>query len=248
MGRRKREPPPAFATIRPTWDKNHYVMLFDDMLDSPAYIALSAHAKEAYVILRQEYKGPYTGSEIICPYSTFAKKGMRANTLSRALTELEYFGFIHIDHGGLEHLPNRYRFSEDWKKIKTKEDVDKVKAAFKEEMDRRKKVRKKPKEDIPPDGIYIRSNESVSKREEKNRQIDNESDSNRPYQIPSQLTEPIPMQLAETVVGNDFQRQPTTSEDDPGIIDLQLLKALVEGRPQETNEKLTEPIPTEKRH
>ena len=57
MGRRKREPPPAFATIRPTWDKNHYVMLFDDMLDSPAYIALSAHAKEAYVILRQEYKG-----------------------------------------------------------------------------------------------------------------------------------------------------------------------------------------------
>ena len=248
MGRRKREPPPAFATIRPTWDKNHYVMLFDDMLDSPAYIALSAHAKEAYVILRQEYKGPYTGSEIICPYSTFAKKGMRANTLSRALTELEYFGFIHIDHGGLEHLPNRYRFSEDWKKIKTKEDVDKVKAAFKEEMDRRKKVRKKPKEDIPPDGIYIRSNGSVSNRDEKSGQITNESDSNRAEEDIPQLTKAIASQVTDPIVGNENQGKDPPEGPPAERIDLQLLKALVEGMSQDQHETLTEPIATEIRH
>ena len=248
MARRKRQPPPAFATIRPTWDRNPYVMLFKDLLNSPAYIALSAHAKEAYTILREEYKGPETGPKVKCPYSTFQKKGMRANTVSRAIIQLEFFGLIKVEHGGLEHQPSIYHFSEDWKKIKTKEDVDNIRKQFKEHMDKKKKAADRLKETDPPDGIYIRSNESVSKREEKNGQINNEIDSNRPYQIPSQLTEAIPIQVAEAVVENDFQRQPTTSEDDPGIIDLQLLKALVEGRPQETNEKLTEPIPTEIRH
>ncbi len=67
MGRRKKVPPPAFATIRPTWDKNPYVMLFKDLLSSPAYIALSAHAKEAHTILREEYKGPETDPKVKCP-------------------------------------------------------------------------------------------------------------------------------------------------------------------------------------
>lgn len=149
LGRRKKIPPPAFATIRPTWDKNHYVMFFDELLNSPAYIALSSTAKETCTILMQEYKSPETGPKVNCPYSTFQKKGMRA------IIQLKFFGFIKVEHGGLEHQPSIYHFSEDWKKIKTKEDVDKVKAAFKEEMNRRKKVKKQPKEDIPPDGIYI---------------------------------------------------------------------------------------------
>ena len=55
MGRKKKSPPPSFATAG-TWH-THYVVLFDDLLNSPAYIALSAAAKEAYTILMQEYKG-----------------------------------------------------------------------------------------------------------------------------------------------------------------------------------------------
>lgn len=139
--RKKRSPPPTFATIRGTWEGNPYCMLFKDQLDSPAYIALSASAKEAYTILREEYKGPYTGNVVICPYSTFQEKGMRPNTLSRALLMLEIFGFIKVDHGGLEHQPNRYHLVEDWKDIRTPEDVKEAQKEFKEAINRKSRAK-----------------------------------------------------------------------------------------------------------
>ena len=142
--KKKRSPPPAFATRKGFWQSNHYVMLFDDLLDSLAYINLSAHAKEAYTILMQEYKGDYTGSKVICPYSTFMEKGIRPNTLSGAIMQLEVFGFIEVDHGGLEHRPSVYHFSEDWKKIVTKRDVEDAKASLRDLKERKSKVRDKP--------------------------------------------------------------------------------------------------------
>lgn len=132
MGRKKRSPPPSFATRKGTWERNHYVMLFDDLLDSPAFINLSSSAKEAYVILMEEYRGEFTGSKVICPYSNFEKKGMRPNTLSTALLQLEVFGFIKVDRGGLEHKPNIYHLVDDWKRIETDEDVETAKNAFKD--------------------------------------------------------------------------------------------------------------------
>ena len=248
MGRRKKVPPPAFATIRPTWDKNPYVMLFKDLLNSPAYIALSAHAKEAYTILREEYKGPETGPKVKCPYSTFQKKGMRPNTVSRAITQLEFFGFIRVEHGGLEHQPSIYHLSEDWKKIKTKEDVENIRKQFKEHMDKKKKAADRLKETDPPDGIYIRSNGSVSNRDEKSGQITNESDSNRTEDSIPQLTKAIASQVTDPIVGNENQGKVPPGEVPAERIDLQLLKALVEGIPQNQHETLTEPIATEKRH
>lgn len=139
--RKKRSPPPPFATSKGTWERNPYTLLFQDQLDSPAYIGLSASAKEAYTILREEYKGPIFGSTVICPYSTFQKKGMRPNTLSRALLMLETFGFIKIDHGGLEHQPNRYTFSEAWKDIKTDEDVRTVQERLNEAIARKNRAK-----------------------------------------------------------------------------------------------------------
>ena len=139
--RKKRSPPPAFATSKGTWERNPYCLLFYDMLNSPAYIELSASAKEAYTILREEYKGPLTGDTVICPYSTFQSKGMRPNTLFRALIMLEVFGFIKVDHGGLEHQPNRYTFSEGWKSIRTDEDVKAVREKFNDIIDRKSRVR-----------------------------------------------------------------------------------------------------------
>ena len=61
MARKKqvKTPPPKFAT-EGTWHM-HHVIFFDDQLTSPAYIALSANAKEVYTILRMQYKGSYTG-------------------------------------------------------------------------------------------------------------------------------------------------------------------------------------------
>ena len=144
MRKKSRTPPPAFATKKRAWERNHYVMLFDDQLDSPAYINLSSSAKMAYTILRQEYKGEYSGAKVICPYSTFEKKGMRANTLSYALLQLEVFGFIKVDHGGLEHKPNIYYFSEDWKKVETEADVEEAKARFKELKGRKLRAPREP--------------------------------------------------------------------------------------------------------
>ena len=93
----KIDPPPKFATGG-AWH-THHVILFDDLLNSPAYVALSSTAKEAYTILMQEYKGKFTNNTVKCPYSTFKAKGMRPNTLSHALLQLETYGFISIEHG-----------------------------------------------------------------------------------------------------------------------------------------------------
>ena len=143
MGKKpKRDPPPKFATGG-TWH-THHVILFDDLLNSPAYIALSATAKEAYTILMQEYKGKFTNNIVKCPYSTFKSKGMRPNTLSRALLQLETYGFISIEHGGLEHQPSKYRFIDKWKESYNPEFLNKAKADVDEAI-RRKKLAKEIK-------------------------------------------------------------------------------------------------------
>ncbi len=203
MGRKKKQsPPPAFATDG-SWH-THHVILFDDLLNSPAYIALSAHAKEAYTILMQEYKGPYTGPKVICPYSTFQKKGMRSNTLSRALLELETFGLVRIDHGGLEHTPNVYHLVGDWKKIRTEEELKKAKESFREELDRRKRAKEQLARETPGYGIDIRSNESVGKGGEKADEITNETDSNLTEKTRDQETEAFLAQVQKALVGNEI--------------------------------------------
>ena len=145
MGKKKpRDPPPKFATGG-TWH-THYLVLFDDLLNSPAYIALSAHAKEAYTILMQEYKGRFSGATVICPYSTFNEKGMRSNTLSRALLQLETFGFIDVEHGGLEHQPSKYTFVDRWKESYDPEKMAAIKNEFAELLERKKAAAQLKKE------------------------------------------------------------------------------------------------------
>lgn len=205
MGRKKkRSPPPAFATAKRDWH-THYVILFDDLLNSPAYIALSAHAKEAYTILMQEYKGDYSGPTVICPYSTFQKKGMRSNTLSRALTELEVFGFIRIDHGGLEHRPSIYHLTSDWQKIRTEEEAKETRKLFQAEMDKRKLAKELLKSETPGYGIYISSNESDSKGDEKTGEITIGTDSNKQEKSDEQDTEAFSAQLWEALFENEMR-------------------------------------------
>ena len=139
MGKgKKRGPPPKFATASSNWN-THYNVLFDDLLNSPAFVALTPHAQMIYIRLLQEYKGEqYTGNKVICPYSTLVEKGYRRNTIAKAIQMLVHFGFITYEKGGLEHQPNIYHFSEGWKKIWTKEDVDATMTAFKEEENLKK--------------------------------------------------------------------------------------------------------------
>ena len=204
MGRKKKSPPPSFATAG-TWH-THYVVLFDDLLNSPAYIALSAAAKEAYTILMQEYKGIYTGDKIVCPYSTFTAKGMRTNTVSRALMMLERFGFIRVEeHGGLERRPNVYRLIDGWKSIRTSEDAKEIKKAFENDL----RQQKKAKTNITSYGIDISSAETDSCNAEKTEEITNESDSEnaktgnaqQAKSIVEQPTKPITITDLELLLG-----------------------------------------------
>ncbi|MEE1035228.1 MAG: hypothetical protein U0L06_11750, partial [Agathobacter sp.] len=75
---KKKKFPPSFATK--STSRTHFIQMYDDQLDSPAFIALSAVAVRMYMILRQEYKGNYTGNRVICPYDTFVKKGVSRNS------------------------------------------------------------------------------------------------------------------------------------------------------------------------
>lgn len=209
MARKKKSPPPIFATTG-DWH-THYLTLFDDQLNSLAYTSLSAHAKEAYTIIRQEYKGSYTGDQVICPYSTFEKKGMRANTLSRALLQLECYGFIKIDHGGLEHRPSVYHLIGDWKKIKTKEDLAEAKSLFDSELAKKKKASEvsailRKNYEYDPYGKYTRSNESVSNEIEETTNNGNETDSFWDDIFGFQLPKTIAEQVTNPSASNDWEQ------------------------------------------
>lgn len=200
MERKKKSPPPSFATAG-TWH-THYVVLFDDLLNSPAYIALSAAAKKAYTILMQEYKGIYTGDKIVCPYSTFTSKGMRTNTVSRALMMLERFGFIRVEkHGGLERRLNVYHLIDGWKSIRTAEKAKEIKKAFENDL----RQQKKAKTNITSYGIDISSAETDSCNTERTERITTESDSENTKSDGTQQTKTIVEQPTKPITIADLE-------------------------------------------
>lgn len=144
MGKRKQRDPPSFMTAQP---HKGFVPMFNDQLNSPAFISLSTVAKVMYLILRQEYKGDYTGNNIICPYSTFVEKGISRNSISDNLRQLEALGFITWENGGLYHQPNHYHFTDGWKKIHTMEDAKSIKDRLAEEKKQRKQAQKQMTEE-----------------------------------------------------------------------------------------------------
>ena len=125
MSRKKgNSKPPEFLTTKLTFYRNHYIYLFDEMIDSPAYIALSDGAKYVYTLLVREYKGMYTGNTVKCPYSTMVAHGVRKSSIKHWLDELEVLGFIRIvSHGGMFKIPNEYRLINDWAKFKSVEEA-----------------------------------------------------------------------------------------------------------------------------
>ncbi|MBQ3281920.1 MAG: hypothetical protein IJH41_05905 [Eubacterium sp.] len=117
----KQNPRPEWATSAD--GKYGYVSVFADMIDSPAFAQLSAPAVKAYICIRRHYAG--TGGLATCPYSSFQKNGMRANTVSRAVQELEALGFITIKCGGFPDKSNIYIFSDKWKSLTQEQAIEK---------------------------------------------------------------------------------------------------------------------------
>ena len=142
--RRNRSDPPRFATAG-NWHTT-FIPMFRDMIESKPYIALSAPAKEVYMIIRNQYKGEASGDVVKCPYSTFVKYGVRRETAARAVNMLEAYGFIEVERGGLEHRPNEYRLSEKWKMIKTEADLDDAEERFRDCLDIKSKARERKRE------------------------------------------------------------------------------------------------------
>lgn len=146
MGRKKRRAPlPTFMTALP---HKGFVQMFNDQLNSPAFISLSNVAKVMYLILRQEFKGDYTGNNIICPYNTFVEKGISKNSISENLRMLEAMGFITWEHGGLYHQPNVYHFTNGWQKIRTMEEARAIKEQLAEEKKQRKQAREQLADEV----------------------------------------------------------------------------------------------------
>lgn len=144
MGKKK-SPPPAFATI----GKNeHFTPMYDDQLNSPAFIALPAVAVRVYMILRQQYKGDYTGNRVKCPYERIIERGVSRNSISGAIRILEALGLISCERGGLGNQPSIYHFTEEWKAIATKEEAEAIVKRVKQDIANEKKYRKLAEESL----------------------------------------------------------------------------------------------------
>ncbi len=145
MSRKGSKPPPPKFSTSGTWH-THFTPFFDDQIDSKAYIALSASAKEVYTILRRQYKGDYTGEVIKCPYSTFEKYGIRRETVARSIDQLEAFGFINVDRGGLAHQPSKYHLINKWQELEDPKKFREAKAELEERKRRAKLAKEKARE------------------------------------------------------------------------------------------------------
>lgn len=139
MGKKRHNTPPSFSTIG---KNSHFTPMFDDQMDSPAFIALSAVAVRVYLILRKQFKGDYTGNNIVCPYERIIENGVSRNSIPGALRQLEALGFITCKRGGLAKQASVYSFSSDWKNIATKEDADAIVKEVRERIAEEKDFRK----------------------------------------------------------------------------------------------------------
>lgn len=145
MSRKGSKPPPPKFSTSGTWH-THFTPFFDDQIDSKAYIALSASAKEVYTILRRQYKGDYTGEVIKCPYSTFERYRIRRETVARSIDQLEAFGFISVDRGGLAHQPSKYHLINKWQELEDPKKFREAKAELEERKRRAKLAKEKARE------------------------------------------------------------------------------------------------------
>lgn len=100
--KKKRDPPQKWESIR---DNERFIRFFESMYESPAFIAHPAVSVRLYLILKNEYRGNYTGNRVICTYNTIVKHGISRNTIRPNLRILEALGFIVMEEGTLMNIP-----------------------------------------------------------------------------------------------------------------------------------------------
>ncbi len=112
MARQKKTPFAPWETRTSDGIEKRYIRLGNSLLYSPAFLQLSANAKQAYIYMKIESAGK---PEFTMPRSKqilFTNK----DSFLRAREELEKAGFIEtIQHNGNLRKANVYRFSARWK-------------------------------------------------------------------------------------------------------------------------------------
>ncbi len=112
MARKKKTPFAPWETTASDGIEKRYTRLGSTLLYSPAFLRLSANAKQVYLYMKIESAGK---REFIMP----RQKQLRftnKNSFIRAKDELEQAGFIEtVQNNANLRKPNVYWFSERWK-------------------------------------------------------------------------------------------------------------------------------------
>lgn len=117
--------------------KDKFVQLHRDLYTSLAFRSLEPQAKIVFITILFQYKGD-GNLTLICPYKDFKQAGVKSNaTISKALTQLELYGFIKTEYGGIGQVPNKYTLIGKWQGIKTEEQVQ----AIRQEIQRRTAIK-----------------------------------------------------------------------------------------------------------
>lgn len=111
MARTKKTPFPPWQTRTSDGIEKRYIRLGNTLLYAPAFLQLSAKAKETYIYMLIESAGQREFTLPHSKYSQFSKK----DSFIRSSKELEKAGFIEVQHNGNLRKANVYRFSDRWK-------------------------------------------------------------------------------------------------------------------------------------
>jgi len=134
-----------------------HVRLYFAMLISPAWKYIPPAAKCLYIEILKEWAGG-DENEIELSYSVVKNHlGFSSPTISRAFIYLDKFGFLKRKHqGGLFQNSSIYALSDEWKVIKSDQDVEAATAAAISELNLRRKIKAKgrEKESTPLLGNY----------------------------------------------------------------------------------------------
>lgn len=110
-----RAPPALFLNPLGTWNGYHFIPLFDVLLSSDNYKALSYPARSLLLFMLSKYDGK--SEQFTCTLNEIELAGYSRNHIRRWKEELIKHGFIEIvkcgGHGGNNHR-TLYKYSAKW--------------------------------------------------------------------------------------------------------------------------------------
>lgn len=90
-------------------EAGRFALIPHAVMDSPNYLAVSAHAIRLLLELVRQFNGYSNNGDLAAPWSLMARRGWKSrDTLAKALAELQHYGLIERTAQGGMHKPNLY--------------------------------------------------------------------------------------------------------------------------------------------